>query len=94
MELSQDILNSSVSVELLEQELLRNQDFSFYFGFSTYQYPELEIDKDKKHYHYINSADPNEHKEFYSRCEDISNMDVIDTPLNNFIYDELGEAIM
>lgn len=48
VELSQDVMNSSVSVELLEQELLRTQDTSFYFGFSTFHYPEMEIEKDKK----------------------------------------------
>ena len=86
-------MNSSVSVELLEQELLRTQDISFYFGFATTQYPELEIEKDKKHHHYINYTD-SEHKEFYSRCEDICNMDVINIPLYNFIFSELAEAIM
>ena len=85
-------MNSSVSVELLEQELLRTQDTSFYFGFATTQYPELEIEKDKKHHHYINYTD-SEHKEFYARCEDICNMEVINIPLYNFMFSELGEAI-
>ena len=32
-------------------------------------------------------------KEFYSRCEKICNMDIIEKPLSKFMFSELGEAI-
>ena len=48
VEINQDVMSGPVNVELLEQELLKAQDFAFWFAFSTYQSPQLEIEKDKK----------------------------------------------
>ena len=32
-------------------------------------------------------------REFYSRCEKICNMDIIEKPLSKFMFSELGEAV-
>ena len=52
----------------------------------------VEVEMNKKPLHCIDNTDAR-NKEFYSRCEKICNMEIIEKPLDNFMFSELAQAV-
>lgn len=82
-------MNEEVPIGVIEQELLNNPSNSFKISFST-SMPlanlEVLVDDVKKK-QFVSGYD--ECKEFYSKCEKIEDLSIIESPLSQKVFDEL-----
>lgn len=78
------MLNDTVPLESVEQELLGNTSNAFKISFSTHQpVANLEVLVDERRRKQIYSfGDSNDSKEFYSHCETIADLSSIEVPLD------------